>query len=296
MADIAEPGTCQACRRALPPQQGRGRIRRYCDARCRDAARRERARREQARTEHGHTEQARTEAARTERGGAERRGASIVKNDLTVNGRHEYLDAIDGTSSAGDPAAHRVTDTARRLIAEFTRATSPGAAVAAALELSAAAEAALQEAVDRARAAGQSWRDIGDMLGTTRQAAFQRFGHPVDPRTGQPMTRGVPSGTLQRVTAFLDSFTAGQWDEVLGEFDEPMRARHDADRLASGWAHLIGMFGSYQGMGKVSPVPASGGTAVVDVRLDFEAGESMVWVRFSRDGKVTGLRLHPPSP
>jgi hypothetical protein len=59
----------------------------------------------------------------------------------------------------------------------------PLAGLAAAREQSAAAAAALQAAVDRARAAGHSWREIGDVLQTTRQAAFQRFGRPIDPRT-----------------------------------------------------------------------------------------------------------------
>ena len=55
------------------------------------------------------------------------------------------------------------------------------------------------------------------------------------------------------------------------------------------------MFGDCQPMGDVSPVRSGVGT-VVDVRLDFEAGEAMVWIRFDRDGKVAGLRLRPPSP
>ena len=59
------------------------------------------------------------------------------------------------------------------------------AGLAAAREQSAAAAAALQAAVDRARAAGHSWREIGDVLQTTRQAAFQRFGRPIDPRTNE---------------------------------------------------------------------------------------------------------------
>ncbi len=53
---------------------------------------------------------------------------------------------------------------------------SPLEAMAAARELSCATDAALRTAVDRARAAGHSWSSIGDVLGTTRQAAFQRFG------------------------------------------------------------------------------------------------------------------------
>lgn len=38
------------------------------------------------------------------------------------------------------------------------------------------AEAALRQAVAKARAAGDSWAVIGAALETTRQAAFQRFG------------------------------------------------------------------------------------------------------------------------
>jgi hypothetical protein len=70
----------------------------------------------------------------------------------------------------------------------------PLAALAAAREQSAAAAAALQAAVDRARAAGHSWREVGDVLQTTRQAAFQRFGRPIDPRTNKPMTRQTRPG------------------------------------------------------------------------------------------------------
>jgi hypothetical protein len=188
----------------------------------------------------------------------------------------------------------RVAEAARRVIEGFGSADSAGNAVAAARDLSAAAEAALQAAVDRARASGQSWREIGDALGTSRQAAFQRFGHPIDPRTGEPMTRTIPPGTVEQVTRFLTRFTEGRWEETLTDFDDFMRSRHDPARLANGWAHLIGLFGSYQGMGEVSPVSA-GDSIVADVLLHFEAGEAMVWVRFDRDGKVSGLRLHPAS-
>jgi hypothetical protein len=188
--------------------------------------------------------------------------------------------------------AARVHAAARRLVAEFGKGGASPDAVAAARELSAAADAALQVAVDRARAAGRSWKDIGDVLGTSRQAAFQRFGHPVDPRTGGPMNRVVPPGTADRAREFIARFTEGRWAEVLEDFDEFMRERHDTSRLASGWAQMIGMFGAYQGMGEVSPFLA-GDDVIVDVRLDFEAGEAMLWARFDRDGKISGLRLHP---
>jgi hypothetical protein len=196
--------------------------------------------------------------------------------------------------AAHDLVTTKVAESAQRLFDEFDDSASPDRAVAAARELSAAADAALQAAVDRARSAGQTWRGIGHVLGTTRQAAFQRFGHPVDPRTGQSVARIASSGTVRQASEFLASFTAGRWEEVLEDFDEQMRRGHDADRLASGWAHMIGLYGGYEGMGDVSPV-AVGDGAVVDVLLRFEAGEAMVWVRFNGDGRVTGLRLHPLS-
>jgi hypothetical protein len=83
---------------------------------------------------------------------------------------------VGGRSAAADPMASRVRDTAGRLADELDGAGSPLAAMAVARELSAATGEALQEAVDRARAAGHSWREIGDVLGTTRQAASSGSG------------------------------------------------------------------------------------------------------------------------
>ena len=270
MANVVEPGVCRVCGQALPSQQGRGRVRRYCSARCRDKARRRRA-------------------------PSTRRDPPIIKNDLTADGRHGIIDADDVVSGAHDPVAATVAEAARRLVDELDHPRSPDGAVAAARNLSVAAEAAMQAAVDRARFAGQTWRDIGRVLGTSKQAAFQRFGHPVDPRTGVAMVRTVPPGAAQQAAAFLVGFTAGRWEEVLEDFDDLIRKRHDADRLASGWAQMIAMFGSYEGMGEVAPFRV-GDSTVVDVPLTFEAGEAMAWVRFNLDGKVTGLRLHPASP
>jgi Protein of unknown function (DUF3887) len=269
MAEVAEPGVCEACGRPLPVQHGKGRKRRYCDARCRDVARRARGR-------------------------SSRGGERAVKDHLTTTRRHEYVDSVDGASGAVDPVTARIGEAARRLIEESRGNGSALDAVSAARDLAAAAETALQAAVDRARATGQSWREIGEVLGTSRQAAFQRFGHPVDPSTGEPMSREVPPSAIERAAGFLARFAGARWEEVLEDFDDFMRERHDVNRLASGWAQLIGMFGSYQRMGEISPVLA-GDSIVVDVRLDFEAGEAMAWVRFDRDGKVSGLRLHPPS-
>jgi hypothetical protein len=41
------------------------------------------------------------------------------------------------------------------------------------------------------------------VLGTTRQAAFQRFGRPLDPRTGVPMAEEILPGAAERAAGLL---------------------------------------------------------------------------------------------
>jgi len=188
--------------------------------------------------------------------------------------------------------ADRVGAAARRLVTEFGRAGSPQDAVAAARDLSAAADAALQAAVDRARTAGQSWRDIGDVLGTSRQAAFQRFGHPVDPRTGGPMSREILPGAPDRAIEIFTWHDEGRWEEIIAELDENMRARLNAEMMASGSARIAGMFGRLERMGEPF-AHRVGDDTLVEVPLHFEAGDAKGIVRFDEDGKVAGLAIRP---
>jgi hypothetical protein len=210
---------------------------------------------------------------------------------LTGGNRREYLDAMgDGSADGDDPVAARVADAARGLAA--AQAGSPLEAVAAARELSAAADAALQAAIDRARAAGASWQEVGDLLGTNRQAAFQRFGHPVDPRTGELMSRDVPPGAADQAVAIFAWHDEGRWEEILAELDERMRARLDAELLARGWAHMAGLFGRFEGTGEPF-VHRAGDDIMVDVPLHWEAGDAKGIVRFDQDGRVAGLAIRP---
>jgi hypothetical protein len=217
---------------------------------------------------------------------------------LTTVERHENLDNMGAADVAeqDDLVAVRIRDSARRLLGELARsgADSPLGAMAAARELSAATDAALQESVDRARSAGRSWREIGDVLGTTRQAAFQRFGRPVDPRTGQPMVRDVPPALADQAVAIFVHYAEGRWEETRRDFDENLRERLDAGRLAAGWAHTVGMIGSLERMGE--PIARQAGDdTVVTVPLHFEAAEAAGMVRYDRHGKVAGLAIRPAS-
>lgn len=212
---------------------------------------------------------------------------------MTGSGRYEYVDVIDKDAPGADhPVAVQIAGAARRLIAELGGAGSPREALAAARDLAAAADAAMQAAIDLARAAGYSWREIGEVLGTTRQAAFQRFGRPVDPRTGEPMSRDVPADAADRAVAIFTWHNEGRWEEILAELDDRIGALLDADRLARGWAHMAGLFGRFEGTGEPFARRA-GDDVMVDVPLHWEAGDARGIVRFDTEGKVAGLAIRP---
>lgn len=204
--------------------------------------------------------------------------------------RHEYVDGMPDTAGPADPVARRIWDAANRLVAELSRtvAGSPLAGLAAARELAAATNAAQQEAVDRARADGHSWREIGDVLDTTRQAAFQRFGRPVDPRTGQPMPRAVPPDRADRAVALVTDIIAGRWQEACRDFSAQMREHVDAERVATVYTQLLAMIGRFEQMGEPSAVQL-GEITVVEITLHFEAGERTAQVSFDPDAQVVGL-------
>jgi hypothetical protein len=83
---------------------------------------------------------------------------------MTTKQKHDAT-GLDAVSPATHPS--RSAEHFRRIIA--------------AAELVDAANVELRAAVAAARAAGDSWAVIGAALGTTRQAAFQRFGDPEEP-------------------------------------------------------------------------------------------------------------------
>lgn len=188
-----------------------------------------------------------------------------------------------------------IRDTAGQLLAAVGRGGgAPLTAVAAARDLSAATDAALQAAVDRARAAGHSWREVGDVLGTSRQAAFQRFGRPIDPRTGLAMNRALPPGAADRAVAVFAAHDEGRWAEIIEQLDETMRGLHSPELLALGWTRLASMYGRLERIGAPYPRPGSA-DAVIIVPLFFEAGELRGVVRFGGDSKIAGMAIagHP---
>ncbi len=166
-------------------------------------------------------------------------------------------------------------------------------AVVAAREVAQRGEDAMREAVGRARAAGVTWQEIGDVLGTSRQAAFQRFGRPIDPRTGAPMAPPAVPNAAQRAVALFVDLLEGRWDTAREDFDAKLSTALPATKLADTMAQIAGLVGAYQGMGEPF-VHQAGDYTLVRLPLRFEAGDMAGQVAFEATGKVVGLHIMRP--
>ena len=196
MANIDTQGhRCAACGKNLPVQQGQGRIRLYCDASCRSKARRTR---------------------------------ELVKDNLTNMAREGNVDNVPNLAAPNHPPTLPKVIAAARAALDDVPADeilAPLETVTVVRSLARVVEDGLREAVQQARRAGHTWAEIGDLLGTTRQAAFQRFGRPLDPRTGAPMADEILPGAAERAAALLADVADQRWEQVTAGFDEPAQRR-----------------------------------------------------------------------
>jgi hypothetical protein len=168
-------------------------------------------------------------------------------------------------------------------------------AVRTALAAAREAETRLREAVDGARESGRTWAEIGEVLGTSRQAAFQRFGRPIDPRTGEPMNASMWPGATEAAVDLFVNLSEGHWEAVLSNVDERVaQAVPDAAAVAGIWAALAGQYGRYEGRMGEPFARQLGDYTVVDIPLRFEVGEQTGRVSFHPDGRVAGIFVLPP--
>lgn len=158
------------------------------------------------------------------------------------------------------------------------------------------AEQVLKLCVQQARDAGHTWQEVGDLLGVTRQAAFQRFGKPVDPRTGEPMDKTVRmADAAQRAVAIATDVLDGRLDQARESFNAQVRDTLTDEMWGSGLATVAGLVGAFEGFGEGEPfVRRIGDHTVVDVPLRYEAGEMKARIAFDVDEKVAGLFILTP--
>ena len=157
----------------------------------------------------------------------------------------------------------------------------------------------LKLCVQQARDAGHTWQEIGDLLGVTRQAAFQRFGKPIDPRTGEPMDKTVRMGdAAERATTIVAAVLEGRMDEARQSFNAQVLEAFTDEVRGSALATIAGLVGAFEGFGEGEPlVRRIGDLTVVDIPLCYEAGDMKARVAFDADEKVASMFiLNPDTP
>jgi hypothetical protein len=165
--------------------------------------------------------------------------------------------------------------------------------VRAALEIRDGAEALLATGVQQAREAGRTWQEIGDVLGVSRQAAFQRYGKPIDPRNGEVMNTSPLPGAAELARAIIDDHAHGRWAAVSARFDDTMRAGLAEDGIAEAWAYIVGLAGVYEDRGDTDVVRA-GDFTITNTPLAFEAGDFVARITFRDDQTIAGLYILNP--
>lgn len=155
------------------------------------------------------------------------------------------------------------------------------------------ADQLLRATVQSARADGATWQTIGSALGVTRQAAFQRYGKPLDPRTGEPMNTAPLPHAPALARTVLDDLAAASWDTVAARFDPAMTEALSAESLGEVWAQLASQVGRLERCGTPQSARA-GDLTITDTPLSFEAGDLTARITFRDDRTIAGLYFLDP--
>ena len=169
-------------------------------------------------------------------------------------------------------------------------------ALSTARSLQALADESLAHLVTDARDRGITWQTIGDALGISRQAAFQRFGTPIDPRTGKAMnkpTDDAQHAALSKAKTFLDDLTAHRWEDAAEQLGPVIGAHLDADGLAATWAQVASLGGALEQRLPADTVGLADGITVVEQHLAFEAADLVARISYNADGSMAGLWFVP---
>lgn len=164
------------------------------------------------------------------------------------------------------------------------------ASIRQAVSMQAAADDVVRAVVQQARQNGATWQVVGDALGVSRQAAFQRYGKPLDPRTGEPMNTTPLSGAAELAASAIENLAAGQWARVTEQFDPTMSDGLPEDALAAAWAQIVGLSGAFEGHGEPE-VARAGDVTVTNTPVAFEAGDYTARIAFRDDRTIAGLHI-----
>jgi len=174
-------------------------------------------------------------------------------------------------------------------------ASSALVAVAATRTLSLVVDDILHTLVSQARADGRTWQEIGDVLHTTRQAAFQRFRPSDDDQEGAMSdSNDTMPGAAELGPAIIRSYLDGDWTEVSARFDPTMAERFSREMFDGSREQIADQCGRFKAAAEPT-VRRMDTFTVVDVPLEFERADMTGRVAFNSDGQVAGLFVLNPT-
>lgn len=170
-------------------------------------------------------------------------------------------------------------------------AYSPLAALSAARTLGRVIDDTMRSLAAQARSSGATWQDIGEVLGTTRQAAYQRFG-PYQAKEEAHVSTAIHDAA-ERAIALFQKYTSQDWT-FRSDFDETMNEGLSEEMLLAGWAKVTSTMGDFTEMGDPD-VRVVQGHSVVDVPLTFARAQMKGRVVYNANGQVAGLFILDPT-
>ena len=155
------------------------------------------------------------------------------------------------------------------------------------------------------RAHDHTWAQFGEVLGTTRQAAFKRFGSPRDPRTGDTMQ---PTATTEELVERTDQIfwliDAGDDDTLRSMLSKDTAAVLPRDVVLDTWAQAVTETGNLTGCHDtglelpdgtaITAGEAVHGSLIGHTVIDSEAGQWGGRVAYAPERQVLGLLIVPP--
>jgi len=191
--------------------------------------------------------------------------------------------------------SHAIVDLAghlaERLDAQDTEARI--GAISIILALNRLTDRALHAIVQDARTAGFTWQQIGDITGTSRQGAFQRFGS--EPGKAPDLLRIEPlPDAVPLAASMFAAFMADDRATILPHMTKSMAAALTPRRLAELRQQLIGELGNLEStVVDAAAITMLGDLTVVTAPLRFQRGLAHGRISFTPESAVLGLWIEP---
>ena len=196
------------------------------------------------------------------------------------------------TPGARDRLARLLNDDTAAIVHGLRPAAASTQSVMSALAAARSALEVMDEAtsllVSDARSAGHGWEEIGQMLGVSGRTAKRRFA------AAARDTQSNGSVTLERRSIeILGQIRDADWDAVIADWDDTMRAKLPIQQLAEVWQQVSSQAGPLQALGRPSIV-RRGPYRIAEVPLAFEHGPMKARITFNHDESVGGLFILLP--